>query len=97
MSTESAFQPAAAGCQAQRCSVEVPAGTFMCPPHWSMVPPPLREALTVGHHDAASSPEYRAIAQAAVDAVAHKERRAAPRTPRPPRGKPVQLALFDLT
>lgn len=79
--------------------MEVPARVFMCQPHWSMVPPPLREAIKTSYrtgdeHDPA--PELSAIAQAAVDAVAHKESRSVPRAPRPRRGKPVQLALFDL-
>jgi hypothetical protein len=73
----------------------------MCQPHWFMLPPPLREAIKTNYragqeHDTTPSPEYLAIAQAAVDAVAHKESRAVPRPPRPRRGKPVQLALFDL-
>jgi hypothetical protein len=84
-------------CRAKGCPVEVPAGMFMCQPHWFMVPPPLREAIKTSYqtgHD--SAPECLAIAQAAADAVAHKEARGAPRAPRPRRGKPVQLALFDL-
>lgn len=73
----------------------------MCPPHWLMVPAPLREVITAnyraGHeHDTTASPEFGAVAQAAIDAVAHKEARSAPRAARPLRGKPVQLALFDL-
>lgn len=102
MSTEQAPPAADEGrCQAQRCPVAVPPGTFMCQPHWLMVPPPLREALNAGprpgrDYAAAASPEHLAIAQAAVNAVAHKETRSAPRPPRRPRGKPVQLALFDL-
>lgn len=88
-------------CHAERCSVEVPAGTFMCHRHMFMLPPPLREAIKTNYragqeHDTTPSPEYLAIAQAAVDAVAHKESRAVPRAPRPRRGEPVQLALFDL-
>lgn len=47
-------------------------------------------------HDTTASPEYGAVAQAAIDAVAHKEARSAPRAARPRRGKPVRLALFDL-
>ncbi|CAN5144017.1 hypothetical protein BH09ACT8_BH09ACT8_08580 [soil metagenome] len=73
----------------------------MCPPHMKMAPAPLREAIRANYpagqeHGEMPSPEYLAIARAAVDAAAHKEARAAPRTPSPRRGKPVQLALFDL-
>lgn len=90
-------------CQAQRCPVEVLPAMFMCQPHWFMVPPSLRDALKSSYRsgqesDKQPSAEYLAIAQAAIDAVAHKESRAAaskPATPRPPR-KPVQLALFEL-
>lgn len=76
---------------------------FMCPRHMSMVPPPLRDAIKATYrpgHDIDQQPsnEYRELARAAIDAVAHKEARNAPRTPAPrtPR-KPVQLALFDLS
>ncbi|WP_176470376.1 hypothetical protein [Mycobacterium avium] len=90
-------------CHAQRCPVEVPPAMFMCQPHWFMVPPPLREALKGSYrpgqeNDKQPSAEYLAIARAAIDAVAHKESRAAkpkPAAPRPAR-KPVQLALFEL-
>jgi hypothetical protein len=87
------------GCRAKGCPVEVPAGMFMCQPHWFMVPPPLREAIKTSYqtgHEHDPAPEISAIAQAAVVAVAHKESRGAPHAPRPRRGKPVQLALFDL-
>ncbi|WP_459964233.1 hypothetical protein, partial [Mycobacterium avium] len=65
--------------------------------------PPLREALKGSYrpgqeNDKQPSAEYLAIARAAIDAVAHKESRAAkpkPAAPRPAR-KPVQLALFEL-
>lgn len=86
-------------CQAKGCPVEVPAETFMCPPHWLMVPAPLRDAITTSYQsgpERGPAPESLAIAQAAIDAVAHKESRGAPRAPRPRRGQPVQLALFDL-
>jgi hypothetical protein len=87
-------------CHAQKCDVEVEPAMFMCRPHWFMVPPPLREAIKGSYRpgqevDEQASGEYLALAHAAIDAVAHKESRGAPRTARPPR-KPVQLALFEL-
>ncbi|SBS76622.1 hypothetical protein MHPYR_340031 [uncultured Mycobacterium sp.] len=86
-------------CRAKGCPVEVAAADFMCQPHWLLVPAPLREAIKTSYqtgHEHDPAPELSAIAQAAVDAVAHQESRSAPRAPRPRRGKPVQLALFDL-
>lgn len=88
-------------CHAQGCPAGVRAQDFMCQPHWLLVPAPLRDVIAANHragheNDTTASPEYRAVAQAAVDAVAHKEARSAPRAARPRRGKPVQLALFDL-
>jgi hypothetical protein len=73
---------------------------FMCRLHWFMVPPPLREAIKGSYRpgqeaDKQPSSEYVAIAQAAIEAVAHKESRGAPRAKPAPR-KPVQLALFEL-
>ena len=73
----------------------------MCQPHWLLVPAPLRDVFKANYrahpeHDTTASPEYGAVAQAAVDAVAHKEARSAPRAARPRQGKLVQLALFDL-
>jgi hypothetical protein len=90
-------------CQAQRCPAEVLPAMFMCQPHWFMVPPSLREALKGSYRpgqesDKQPAAEYLAIARAAIDAVAHKESRAAAgkrAAPRPQR-KPVQLALFEL-
>jgi hypothetical protein len=87
-------------CHAQKCDVEVEPAMFMCRPHWFMVPPPLREAIKSSYRpgqeaDKQASSEYLALAHAAIDAVAHKELRGAPRKARPPR-KPVQLALFEL-
>lgn len=86
-------------CHARNCDVEVPRAMFMCHPHWFMVPPPLREAIKATYRpDQQPSGEYQDLARAAIDAVAHKEARSAPRKPIPrtPR-KPVQLALFDLS
>jgi hypothetical protein len=87
-------------CHAQGCDVEVEPAMFMCQPHWFMVPPPLREGIKGSYRpgqevDKKPSSEYLAIAHAAIEAVAHKESRGAPRKkPAPP--KPVQLALFEL-
>jgi hypothetical protein len=65
-----------------------------------MVPPPLREAVEASYRQCQQtgrepSAEHLALVQAAIDAVDHKQSRS-PR-PRRPAGKPVQLALFELT
>lgn len=66
-----------------------------------MVPPPMREAIEASRRQCEEtgqdpSGEYQALARAAVDAVDHKQSRSTTR-PRRPAGKPVQLALFELT
>jgi len=70
----------------------------MCPDHWKLVPAAMREALACGDVSAVPPPpDWQAIAQAAVAAVAHRESRARPPAARHrPVVKPVQLALFDL-
>ena len=82
-------QPGAQSCQARGCGITVAADGFMCPEHWAMVPPGMREVLSTG----ATAPGCEAIGQAAIAAVAHWESRGKPRGSR---AKPVQLALFDL-
>lgn len=72
----------------------------MCPDHWSLVPPALRESIELTRRpgqdvDQPPSEQYLAFAAAAIAAVAHKEsrrRRPGRRTP----SKPVQLTLFDI-
>lgn len=94
-----------ATCCAQGCGD--PASGLMCARHLAMVPPGIRHVIASSADPAACPP---AILTAAIDAVAHKESRLAPRTPRPqpppprpPAPKPAktvrkhdQLALFDL-
>lgn len=98
-------------CHAQQCPVELAADQFMCPPHWQMVPAPMRAAIEASYrpHQEPSA-EFVAIVQGAIEAVAHKEARSAPRKqatapaapPQAPktsgrrRRKAVQLTLFDL-
>jgi hypothetical protein len=83
-------------CHAERCDTEGAPTLFMCPRHWAMVPPALRQGITSTYRpgqeiDKAPSAEYLAVATAAITAVAHKQSRTAPRTRRT---IPVQLALF---
>lgn len=63
----------------------------MCSVHWPMVPPALREAIS---RDLGSCPPE--IVTAAIDAVAHQESRIKARSGPRRRGKPVQLALFEV-
>jgi hypothetical protein len=91
-------------CHAEHCDTPVEPTEFMCEPHWSQVPPSLRESITatyVQEPGIAPSREYLAYAAAAIAEVAHKEHRQRTRTPRTPptpdtvSPKPFQLALFD--
>ncbi|MCW2690001.1 MAG: hypothetical protein JWR37_4891 [Mycobacterium sp.] len=71
----------------------------MCPLHWSMVPPALRQAIKATYRpgqeiDKTPSAEYLSVATAAIAAVAHKQTRTAPRTRRT---AAVQLALFNVS
>lgn len=69
-----------------------PTETLICHIHLPMLPPPLRQTI-------ADSPALdacpAAILTAALEHIAHKQSKAATRSPRR-RGKPVQLALFDV-
>lgn len=80
-------------CHAQGCDTRSDA--FMSAIHWPLVPLPLREALQGISGLDGLADEVKAMAEAAIKEVAHKERRSAPRAPRAPR-KPVQLSLFEL-
>lgn len=87
-------------CRARNCDLEVGPAAFLCPLHWGMVPPPLREAIEGSHRQDQAvqddpSVEYLALVKAAITAVDHKQSRQARRPPRTP-AKPVQLALFEL-
>jgi hypothetical protein len=71
----------------------------MCPLHWSMVPPALRQAIKATYRpgreiDKTPSAESLSVATAAIAAVAHKQTRTAPRTRRT---VAVQLALFNVS
>ncbi len=90
-------------CRAENCDTPTGAGEFMCPTHWALVPPSLRDSL-----DATKDPEHLpskerlAYEAAAIASVAHKEKRRRQPTPRPAttpigkRAKPEQLRLFDI-
>ena len=67
-------------CHAQQCPVKVADDEFMCPPHWQMVPAPMRAAIQASYRpNTEPSAEFLAIARGAIDAVAHKEARTPPR------------------
>ncbi|MEW2484404.1 hypothetical protein AB0876_32935 [Mycobacterium sp. NPDC049093] len=77
-------------CRVSGC--DEPTDTLICHIHLPMLPPALRQTI-------ADSPTLdtcpAAILTAALEHIAHKECRGATRSPRR-RGKPVQLALFDV-
>lgn len=82
MTTTERNDPSQDTCRAQKCPAEVSADEFMCLPHWKMVPAALRAAIQASYPlnvEAMASAEFLAIAQGAIDAVAHKEARTAPR------------------
>lgn len=67
-------------CHAEGCIVVVAPIMLMCARHWKMVPGPLRHAVWASYVDGQEdrkdpSGEYLRAAQAAIDAVARKERR----------------------
>jgi hypothetical protein len=70
-------------CHATGCQVPVPPKMLMCRKHWYMVPSPLRREVWRLYRpgqeiDKRPSPEYLDVMQAAIDAVAEKERIAPP-------------------
>lgn len=90
---------AAHTCNATGCTVLVAAESFMCQPHWAMVPAALRDTIKTHYQPGQAitespSAQYVDIATAAIAAVDHKESRVAARKPRRS-SKPVQLRLFD--
>jgi hypothetical protein len=96
LTTDKALHP----CHAQKCDVEVGAGHVHVPAALVHGPAPAARGHQGSYRpgqevDKQASSEYLALAQAAIEAVAHKESRGAPRKARPPRN-PVQLALFVL-
>ncbi|MCP3810856.1 hypothetical protein NLX62_00630 [Mycobacteriaceae bacterium Msp059] len=77
-------------CRVTGC--DEPADGLICHVHLPMLPPPLRNTIADSHTlDACPA----AILTAALEHIAHKQSRAATRSPRP-RGKPIQLALFEV-
>lgn len=87
-------------CHARGCDAEIEPRLFMCPRHWTQVPPVLRESIKSTYRpgqelDEQPSEQYLAFAAAAIAEVAHKEERQRQRGRRAP-SKPVQLALFDV-
>ncbi len=74
-------------CNAKGCGTPVP--DLFCDRHLAMVPPALRHVVA-----ASCDPDTRpsAIITAAIDAIAHKESRNAPRVPRPTAPKPIAAA-----
>lgn len=74
-------------CNAKQCGT--PADALLCERHLAMVPPALRHVIA-----ASSDPDScpTAIITAAIDAVAHKESRAAASTPRESDPKPIATA-----
>lgn len=79
-------------CRAKRCDNDT--SGFMCPDHYALIPPAIRSIIEAEPNPRACP---TAIATAAIDAVAHKESRYPTKGARRKPGKPVQLALFDLT
>lgn len=87
-------------CHARGCDTDIDPGLFMCPIHWPLVSPALRDSIRATYRlgqevDKQPSQEYLAFAAAAIADVAHKEDRQRQRKRRAP-SKPVQLALFDV-
>lgn len=71
-------------CHAIGCSVSVPPKLLMCLKHWRMVPRALQQDVWKHYRpgqeiDKQPSATYLQVAQAAINAVAAKEGRSAPR------------------
>lgn len=71
-------------CNAKQCGT--PAAALFCEHHLAMVPPALRHVIAASSDPDGCPP---AIITAAIDAVAHKESRAAASAPRAPAPKPI--------
>lgn len=70
-------------CHAINCRVPVPPKMLMCRLHWYMVPTHLRRAVWAEYVPGQEitktpTPEYLAVMEAAIAAVAEKERTEAP-------------------
>lgn len=79
-------------CGAASCRTTISRETFLCGTHSDMLVPSLRHAVRDSYQPGQTPLANRYLA-AAVDAIAHKERRTIPPRERP---KAIQLALFDL-
>lgn len=87
-------------CHARGCDTEIEPRLFMCPVHWSVLSPALRDSIKSTYRpgqelDKQPSQEYLTFAAAAIADVAHREDRQRRRGRRAP-AKPVQLALFEV-
>ncbi len=78
-------------CGAESCDTAIPVESFMCEDHTKLLPAPLRHAVR-DSYTPGQLPSANRYLSAAVDTVAHKEKRAARPGPR----KAVQLALFEM-
>jgi len=74
-------------CNAQQCGT--PVAALFCEHHLAMVPPALRHVIAAGSDPDGCPP---AIITAAIDAIAHKESRAAASAPRVPAPQPITVA-----
>lgn len=79
-------------CGAARCGTAIPATAFMCGPHTDLLAPPLRHAVR-DTYEPGQTPAVNRYLTAAIDAVAHIERRAKPAREH---RKAIQLSLFDI-
>ncbi|WP_241474039.1 hypothetical protein [Mycolicibacterium neoaurum] len=79
-------------CGAASCDAAIPDESFMCGDHMKLLPAALRQAVG-DSYTPGQLPCANPYLSAAVDAVAHKEKRGAARSVR---RKAVQLALFDI-
>lgn len=74
-------------CNARQCGTPVDA--LFCERHLTMIPPALRHVVAASSDPDGCPP---ALITAAIEAIAHKESRAAPSTPRIPAPKPTATA-----
>jgi hypothetical protein len=81
-------------CGAPNCVTETPGDTFLCEAHSNMLVPSLRHVVRDSYEPGQAVSANRYLA-AAIDAIAHKQKRAKP-NPVPGARKPIQLALFDV-
>jgi hypothetical protein len=79
-------------CGAASCGTDISAETFLCERHTTMLSAALRHAIR-DSYEPGQAPTANRYLSAAIEAIAHKEKRA--KTTVGLR-KPVQLALFEL-